>query len=297
MGIDLSPQFAATRVRPMGYKVPTIVAPNREWAIGALSGFPTYNELIYPLASLLKTVTPTTTGTTGQQWEFDWSPTSVETVKSYTLEQGDANTRAHKALGAVFNGLNISWPRNGDPTLGGTVLAQAFSDGITLTPALVADAPIPMLSTQIDVYSDATWAGLGTTKLLRCVQAGFSLTNMWGPLWVLNTAQQSFVNFNQIEPTLQVTLTLEADSAGMAYLLNMRAGSSVFIQIKATGAVIGAGPATYLAKFDFAGKIPAQPAWGETDGVRTAAWTFDVVSDSVSGKALRVTLVNAALTL
>ena len=218
-------------------------------------------------------------------------------MKSYTLEQGDANSRAHEVGGAVFNGIDITWPRAADPTLGGTVLAKAFTDGITLTPALTSLVPVPILSTQIDVYADATWVGLGTTKLLRCVSAGFSITNMWGPLWVLNSTDPSFVNFNQIEPTIQCTIQLEADAAGMAYLAQMRAGTTVFIQIKGTGGVIGAGPATYLAKFSFAGKIPSQPAWGEQDGVRTAAWTFDCVADATSGNALEIVVQNAETTL
>ena len=54
MGIDLSPQFEATRVRPMGYKVPTILAPNREWATGTVTGFPTYNETHLPVQLALE---------------------------------------------------------------------------------------------------------------------------------------------------------------------------------------------------------------------------------------------------
>lgn len=298
MGFDISPEFEATRIRPMGFKVDTIVAPVREWAGGDIVGYPTYNELPYVFSSLLKETTPsTTTGVT--TWTWDWSTTSVETVKSYTIEQGDTATRAHKITGGVITGWNCTWTRTADPTMGGTVIGQAFTDGITPTAALTAAAPIPVLPTHIDVYADSAWAGVGTTKLLRVMEVGVSIESMWDGLWVLNTSNTSFVALIQQAPDITLTLTVEADAAGMAHLTQMRAGTAQAFQIKATGPNIAGGTPTtaHSLKIDFMGAIDGPPELGETDGVRTAQWSVRNTHDATSGKALRVILVNGVASL
>jgi hypothetical protein len=293
MGFDLSPEFEATRIRPMGFKVDTIVAPIREWAGGDIVGYPTYNELPYVFESLLKTTTPsTTTGVT--TWTWDWSTSSVETVKSYTIEQGDTATRAHEVAGGVINGWNCTWTRTGDPTMGGSVIAQAFTDGITPTPALTAAAPIPILPTHIDVYADPLWANVGTTKLTRVMEVGVTIDSMWDGLWVLNTTNASFVALIQQAPDITLSLTVEADAAGMGLLTAMRAGTAQAYQIKATGpTIVGGTPTTPNSmKIDFMGAIDSAPSLGDTDGVRTAQWTIRNTHDATSGKALRVIIVN-----
>jgi hypothetical protein len=294
--IDVSPDGESFNIEPSGYKVPTGTVQIREFAGGDIAGGSalTYNELPIILNSLLKKVTPTTT-TGVSTWVWDWSPTTIETVSSYTVEQGDAATRAHKISGALFTGFNFTVTRGAAPTVGGTLLGGAFTDGITPTAALTAMTPIPVAPGQIDVYSDTAWAGVGTTKLLRVFEAAFSVTNMWGPLWALNSTVSGFAAVMQIRPEITMTLTVEADSAGMAFLAsNWRTNTPTFLQIKATGPSIAGGTPTtaHSLKIDMAAAVSGPPTFGDTDGARTAQWPFSVIADGTSGKALRVTLVN-----
>jgi hypothetical protein len=298
MGFDISPQADFTRVRPMGFKIDTIVALIREWSSGDIRGYPTYNELPYIFTSLLKKVTATTT-TGVSTWVWDWSTSSVETVDSFTIEQGDAATRAHKITGGIVTGWNCSWTRTGDPNMGGTVMGQAFTDGITPTPALVAAVPFPILPNHIDVYADPLWANVGTTKLTRVMEAALKIDSMWDGLWVLNTTNTSYVAVVQQAPDITLELTVEADAAGMALLTQMRAGTAQAFQIKGTGPNIPAGTPTtpHSIKIDFMGAIEGPPELGDTDGVRTAKWTIRNTHDATSGKALRVTMINGVATL
>ncbi len=298
ISIDVSPEAGVTLIEPMGYKAPTGSVLTQEWATGDIGGTPVYNELVIALTSLLKTVTATTT-TGVSTWVWDWSPTTVETVTSYTIEQGDAATRAHKVTGGLFNSLSLGFTRTGEPTLGGSILAQAFADGITPTTALTALTPIPISPNHIDVYADATWAGKGTTKLLRVMEASFNVTDMWGPLWVLNTANASFVEKIQQKPTIEMQLTVEADSAGMAFLANnLRLNTGMALELKATGPTISGGTPTtaHSLKIDMWGVLSGPPAFGDTDGVRTAQWTWRAAPDATSGKILIVTLINGVAT-
>ena len=294
--IDLSPDGENFSIDPSGFKVPTGSVQIREFASGDIAGGSalTYNELPIILNSLLKDVTATTT-TGVSTWVWDWSPTSIETVASYTVEQGDSATRAHEITGGIFTGFNFTVSRGAAPTVGGTLLGGAFVDGITPTPALTSMTPIPVAPGQIDVYADATWAGIGTTKLLRVFEAGFNVSNMWGPLWALNSTLTSFAAIMQMKPEITMTLTVEADSAGMAFLAsNWRTNTPTFLQIKATGDTIEGGTPTtdHSLEIDMAGVVAGPPTFGETDGARTAQWTFNCIADGTSSKALRITLVN-----
>jgi len=294
--IDLSPQGDSSNIEPSGFKVPTGKVRIRESAGGDIAGGSalTYNELHWILNSLFKSVSATTT--TGVSTRvYDWSPTAIETVDTYTVEQGDPNTRAHRVTGAVFTGLSMGFTRGGTPTVGGALMAGAFEDGITPTAALTAVTPIAIAPGEIDVYADSTWSGVGTTKLLRVFEANFSATGMWGPLWALNSTLSSYVATLQQRPDVTMTLTVEADSAGMAFLAsNYRTNTPTFLQIKATGINIAGGTPTtpHSLTIDMAGAVDGPPTFGETDGARTAQWTFRCIADGTSGKALRITLVS-----
>jgi hypothetical protein len=298
--IDLSPDGESFNIEPSGYKVPTGTVQIREFASGDIAGGSalTYNELPIIFNSLLVDETPTTT-TGVSTWEWDWSPTTVHTVASYTVEQGDAATRAHEVTGGIFTGFNFTVTRGAAPTVGGTLMAGAFVDGITPTAALTAMTPIPVAPGQIDIYADPAFADVGTTKLLRVLEASFSVSNMWGPLWALNSTLTSFAAIMQTRPEIMMTLTVAADSAGMAFLdTNWRANTPVALQIKATGEEISGGtPATdHSLTIDMMGAVSGPPTFGDTDGVRTAQWSFTCVADGTSGKALVVTLVNGVPT-
>src|SRR4030095_7116847 len=178
LSIMLAPELEATRIRPAGYKPATVLAPSREWASGDVEGYPSYNEVVYALCSILKTVAGTGAGA-NKTWLFEPSSTSVETVTSFTVEQGDAQSRAHKGTGVVFTSFGMEFPRGGDPSVSGTVMGQRITDGIVPTVGTTEVAVQPILNTEIDVYLDATSAGLGATKLLRCTTVAFEFTDMW----------------------------------------------------------------------------------------------------------------------
>lgn len=295
LGIDLAPQFEATRFRSQGYKLDTLIAPNREWASGTITGYPTYNELVYIFNSLLKKVTGVT-ASSATTWTWDWSPSSVETIDSFTIEQGDAATRAHKVVGGIVTDFNMGFTRSGEPDLGGTILAKAFTDGITPTSSLTADVPKPILPGHIDVYVDSTWAGLGTTKLLKVTNAGFGIGSMFGPFWTLNSANTSFYTTTQQLPDMTASLGLAADSAGAAYFTQMRAGTPVFMRLKATGPIF-TGAIPYSLTVDMSGIIDGPPAKGEDSGVLTYTWPIRLSVDATTGKAFKAVLVNDLATI
>jgi Phage tail tube protein len=294
ISLMLTPEMEAARIRPNGYKAATVEVPAREWSSGDVEGYPCYNAIVYPLSSLLAVVAPTGTGP-NYSWDFGLAPTTVQTVRSFTIEQGDAAVRAHKASGMLFTAFGMEFPRAGDPSITGTLLGQRLSDGIVVTPGTVEVPVQPILSTEVDVYLDLTQATLGGTKLTRVVNVAFEIADMWGPVWALNTTNQSFVAPVQTEPALTATLTVEADAAGMEPLTAMRTGATRYMRMRATGPTLGA--TTYSLIIDLCLKVSGPPTYGDEDSVRTVEWPFEMIAESAAYNPARFVVTNAVAAL
>lgn len=296
LGISPSLQAETQDFRPQGYKYRTLVVPGKEWVEADLEGLATFNEIIYPLASLISAPVTTVVQTTGQQHVFTPSSTAEDAAKSFTVEQGSA-VRAHKFVGGVVSACGMEFTRE-SIELSGSMIGTGFTDGITLTAAPTAIALQPMLPAQVNVYLDPTSAALGTTKLLRALATGFNLSDKYGPLWTLNSAVTGYAARIETEPTAEGHLLVEADAAGMGMLTHLRAGATRFLRIEVVDtALIGAGPATYSFKADFAIKFNAASEFEDSDGVYAVDWPFTIVHDGTWGKAMQFTVVNALATL
>lgn len=149
-------------------------------------------------------------------------------------------------------------------------------------------ALVPIVPTQVSVYLDDTSGGLGTTKLTRAISAEFSLGNRFAGVWVLDAANTSFVNHIETEPDLTLSMTLQADTQGMALLDTLRDGDTKFIRIEAIGVADGI-EATFEYEFrlDLAGKVADTGGFSDADGVYAVEFTFVGVADGGWGKAFQ----------
>lgn len=295
LSFALSPQIETQRFKPMGAKFDSLVIPGKDYSQADISGLAVYDELQYLLCSALVKVTPTVSGTTGQLWTFEPSNTTEDTVATYTVEQG-SSVRAQKATGVLVTDFNIVFNRD-SIEVGGTALGQFFTDGITLTATPTALPLVPVLPTQTSVYLDTTYAGLGTTKLLRVLEAEVGLASRFGPLWVLNAALTSYAAHIETEPDATFRLLLEADAVGMGLLTTLRAGSTSYVRVEAVGGVIGAGPATYKLTIDLPVKWEEVSSLDDSDGVYAAELQGRVAHDAGAGKNFSVKLINAQTAL
>ena len=164
-----------------------------------------------------------------------------------------------------------------------------------MTPSGVTTVPlVPVLPTQVSVYLDPSAATLGATKLTRVISADFNIGGRFGPVWVLDAAQASFVNHIETQPDLSANLTLQADTAGMALLGNLRDGATKFLRIEAVGPNIPGGTPTtpYKLTIDLAGKINNTGSFSDQDGIYAIQFSMIGVHDTTWGKALNVVALN-----
>jgi len=299
LSIQPGDKVEVSKFRPMGMKFPTLAALGKEWVEAKLSGQATYEEIVYPLASVLKAVTPTRiTDPSGvaYQWVFAPSSTAGDAVKTFTVEQGDAS-RAHRFTYGLVTGLDVEFGRK-EVKIGGTMIGRGFTDGVTMTSSPTALAMTPVLPAEINVYLADTHADLDTaTALGRAINAKWSISDRFGPVWRLNRADaSSFAAHVETEPKLSVKLKVEADAEGMGLLSKMRSGDVGFVRIEAVGAEIETGN-HYELVFDMAFKVEDMSEFSDEDGVFALEWGLAGVHDATWGKALEVRVVNTIAAL
>ena len=183
--------------------------------------------------------------------------------------------------------------------LGGTMIGQKVSDGIALTAAPTAVENQPILTTDLDVYLDTTSAGLGTTKLLRALKANITIGNRFAPLWVMNSANGSFVTHIETVPKVNVELMVEADALGMAQLTQLRGGTTMYLRVQATSALLAGTAFPYQFQFDLAGKISAVADYSDENGVYAIQFTHDAIYDPAwgTGTSWQASVTNKQITL
>jgi len=149
----------------------------------------------------------------------------------------------------------------------------------------------PMSAANVDVYLDGTSAGLGGTKLTRVLSAEWSIGNRFSPLWVLNSANASWVAHVENAPDFDITMMVEADAAGMGLLDHVRTGATKFLRIDVSGPVI-TGSTTYRLRFDTAVKFTEVGEYSDEDGVYAVEFSMVGAYDAGWAKALSISLVN-----
>ncbi len=290
VGFNLDPEFESRQFRPSGNKYPAINSPGKEWVGGDVEGAGDYNELIYPISGLLgpATITTPTGGATSRQHLWNIAPAAAQDPKSFTVEKG-STVRAERSVYVILNSLGLTFNRD-EITLEGDLIGRRLEDGVALTASPTTVALSPILPQHISVYFDTTFAGLGTTKLTRVVEAGFNVGDRFGTLWPLDAAQDSYVAVYEGEPSSEVTLHQVADAAGMAHLPRARAGTTGYLRIGAVGPIIE-GAIPYSLQIDVPVKV-TDYGYGDADGLKTAEWTFGLFDDASQGSAGTIRLVN-----
>lgn len=388
-----SVNLETSQFKPAGYKWNTTSVLNKEWTASDVSGVADFREIVYPLCSVFKTVTPTTPGggTNSRNWTIAPTTSSADTPKSYTVWAG-SEIRAERSTYGLFDSFGVKYTRgsgievsgslisqktlddkvrylriSGTPT-GGTftitiganttagiaynasaatvqtaitglasvgsgnatvasagalpsnILAITFtgtfdstelptimtvsgasltggtSPAVTITrtpPAMTATDVKPVVPTQVQIRTATTQAGLAAgTILTRVLECEWKAEGRWGPIWTLNRAEGSWAAPIETEPTGTVTLKVGADEAGMAFLNNIRAGSTSFLQVDATSTEAIEGTIYWQFTTQIAVKWTEVSSKEDQDGLVSVTWTGTFTHDSTWGRAIECVVVN-----
>lgn len=277
--------------RPAGGKFATVQALGKESVSASIEGQGVYTDPVYLLASLLNYAAPAQqAATTAYKWTFSPAQAQADAIKTFTVEYGGA-VRASRFAYGVVNEFNLDFDRD-EVTVGGSMFGQQLDDGITLTATPTEIELVPILPKEIDVFIDTTSGALGTTKMLRAFSGSFSVGNRYGQVWPLNSALGSYDAHVELEPEATLTLMLEADAAGMALLTALRAGTKLFVRVKATSGQLAGTAIPYSFQLDFCGTVESPEPFEDMDGVYAWGLTLRATYDSGWAKAFQVEIIN-----
>jgi hypothetical protein len=201
-------------------------------------------------------------------------------------------------FGGTLGETNVAQMTATDVTLSGGADSVAVTT-VTAGAAVSSISLVPVLPTQVCIYAfssaQTTISTLtnetDTYKLTDVMEISLAISGRYGPYYTLNCAVDSFATLIELTPTLQLTVKMQANSEGLAYLTQLRNGGTVFFRVKAVGATISSAE-EYELTYDFAGKISAASDLSDSDGVYAVSWTFDAVPELTNGGPLEIAAVN-----
>lgn len=307
LSLPLVPSVESQPFRPRGSKYVTVIAPNKEWATGSLEGAPTYDEVIYPLSSILTAATTAAvmngaTETGAYAHTFEPSTNAADQPVTYTVEQGDGEL-AERSAHVLFTSFGLTFNRN-EVTLSGEAFGTALERGVTLTAGAtpVADDLVPILPGTVCLYVSDDPATLGTevTHIDTGLSLEWSVGSRFNPVWYLNCREDSFSGYVETpEPDATANMMLEANAAGLEWPARFRTSETVFIRVEATGPQIEAGVAesAYRLTLDLAVKVLEPGEYSDEEGVYAIGPSLQIVHDPAWGRAMRATVVNTVAAL
>lgn len=296
MDLMPTPSIGVDPYRPQGNKFPTVSVAGKDLTGFRVTGKPTYTELIYPLSSLLGAAT--ITGPNGDgAYTYTWNPASTgpDAFVSFDVERG-SSVGAERSLFTIFTQLGMAFDRE-RADLSGAALGRAQTTGITLTATPTALALVPISPKDFSVFVDTTSGGLGTTRLTRVLRGNWQFgQSKYLPLWTVDQTATSFADIVESTPAATFSMLVEADTAGVAFLANVRAGDTRFVRVRAVGPLI-AGASSYQFTIDMAVQFGTPSEYRDEAGVYAIEYPMNLVHNATWTRAMQAVLITTVATL
>jgi hypothetical protein len=295
MRIAIQQQYEANPFAGTGLVVPSLVTIDDKFVQGDVEGRAAYNDLGYVLCSLFGAPTTTTPGgaTLARQHVWTWNGSTEPAWVSYTAQYGDA-TLADTVTGLVFRSMEYGGGRMDGLDFSASILAKPLTTGATLDGTATDVPAVPINAPEMDVYMDTTWAGVGTTKLLKTYNANIAIADRLDRTRPINSTQGSDGLVQLADQEHKLDLQMEVDSVSKGLYAVADSGAFRYIQIRNTGGIIEAAIA-YLLKIDATVIFTGTSGYEEYNNIHALTWNGRIARDA-SANCLRITLINTTLT-
>lgn len=289
-----TPELDIKLFGPANQKFNAVSIVNKESGMADLEGILDYNEVVFPLSSVMTQVTPT--GGPAYTWVFGMSNNEPDDPATFTIEQGNAvSGHASRAGYGLVTEFTINVSRD-DTSVGGSMMTQDQEPDIVMTASPDTIPLKPVMPRHWDVYIDDTFGGLGGTQMDRVFEFTLTIGDRFNPIWPLKSSEGSYAGHVETKPTVTAELRMEADDEGLAMITALKAGDRKYIRLVGTsGTDYITGTTPYSITIDMAGVVSDVGDLEDMDGVYGQTITLTAVFESGwgSGKAIEITVVNA----
>ena len=303
-GLGKSRNMGVGMSTPRGQTAPTQGWTNTQDSYFSLEcGVLSYDEVAYLLESVCKKVTPTTPtgGTNSRKRVYSIDQFAADAFQSYTVEQGDiGRNRGGKAAGGTVNEWGFTVSSTDDSAgMTGSLIGWKF-DNAGMTEGLPATDFTPVIPKHFKLYYATTYAGLTSapTAIANSFSAGFSIGDRRSLVRYLGKANGEPSDVVEGTPSLNFDLTLADEAATVdTFLTNFRAGSKLFLRLKAKPPTAIFGSVFPELTLDIPTISLDAPGDDESDGVQVVSFPLQAALDAVSGKIFEITNVSAVAAL
>jgi hypothetical protein len=273
--VTVTPNPTNKTFTPKGYKFPTVGVPIKEQTDIKVEGIGTYNEMVYPLASVLTDPVITTPGggTLSRLWTYTMNDNAPDSQRTFSMEVGSNAIRAFHIRNCLFTEFGLTFSRKDVVKIAGAMLGQIGYDdkvrwlsfvgtvtagtftitvGANTTAALAFNATASTIQTAI--------AGLASVGSGNVLVTGGLLTSAPMRILFTGTLANSVTN-----PTLPAVSTTDTLTGGTSLISRLSPGSTqlslipispVTIDMKLATTQAGlAGAALLTRDFQFTWKL------------------------------------------
>jgi len=128
--VTVTPNPTVKTFEPKGYKFPTVGVLIKEQTDIKVDGIGTYNEMVYPLASILTDPVITTPGggTLSRLWTYNMLSAAPDSQRTFSMEVGSNAIRSFHMRNCLFTEFGLIFNKKDVVKIAGTMLAQAGYD-------------------------------------------------------------------------------------------------------------------------------------------------------------------------
>lgn len=302
---NINPRFETVVDEPDGMMLATGAAPEQDYVTGRYRGSGSYTELIdiFALAFGAPTIITPAGGTLTRYHEYYLDTFGPTDPKTATIEEGNtggSGGRVHKASNVFATDMNIRINRQRFEVTG-NLMGQQLQDNVAMTGSPTARPYAPARGTQTRVFAmpattlsyPSSW--LTSQKVVGLFGCEFRVNNRQGAVWTVDADFPSWENRVQTKPVLEFEMTVNAGSAGMAYLTNLRQGDMMYFRIEVKGPLIET-TFNYGINIDFNAQLVSPNDFRTEQNSVAIPWRFRVMHNDVWTRGILLRLINKETT-
>lgn len=263
-----------------------------------LSGDLTYEQVLYLLEAAIRgNQTPAGAGA-DKTWTYASLYTGDPLLKSMSLQRRltDGTTTWDEGVAyALCKDFKISAAIGDVVKFDSTWFGRPVDTAVALTPAIAVPAVNFIAASDVKVYIDDTFAGLGVTQLLGDVISwDLSATGMYQPKYFQDgRADRSFATHSLLRQDYNASIQVEWNAQISALRAKAASRAIQYVRIVATGPTLGAS--NYKVQFDFAARFKEAQfdQKGDRQGNDTVTLEFVAAYDTTNLIGLKAVVVNA----
>lgn len=251
----------------------------------------TYEQVCHILEAGVKTATPSGTGAVKTRvYNYPYSGTTVNTIKTYTIETGSATVSAdvYEMEMSFVEDFEFSGAFGEAWTMQSNWVGRQMT-GTTFTGSLTAPTVNEALFNHCLLYIDASGGTIGTTQKTGVLTAA-SVKVKTGLMQVpVGDGQLYSADYKWTQPEITFSLTMELEDASIvaAERVIYRANGTRLIRLKTSPS------ASLQFQIDMAAKYDSISDYKNSDGNTTVTFEGHGVASSADSLALTFTVLNS----